>query len=153
MEKSPFTKLGQIGVIVSDMDKAVAHYESLGIGPFKVLEKPAPVERTAFGKLANDLKLKIMVAYMGDVEFELIQPVSEGSVQMKSLKTHGEGISHLGFYVEDVNKEVDEMVAKGYDVICSVKRVDGSGSAYFDTDRVGGVQFEVIQVRPSKEQA
>ncbi len=50
-----------MGVIVSDMDKAVAFYESLGIGLFEPLKKPAVVERKAYGKLANYMELKIKV--------------------------------------------------------------------------------------------
>ena len=33
-EKSSFQKLHHVGVVVKDIHKAIAHFESLGIGPF-----------------------------------------------------------------------------------------------------------------------
>ena len=32
----PYTKLHHVGVVVKDLDKAMAYLESIGIGPFKV---------------------------------------------------------------------------------------------------------------------
>ena len=36
--KSPFSQIGQVGVIVRNMDEAIEHYSSLGIGPFETLK-------------------------------------------------------------------------------------------------------------------
>lgn len=144
-EKLPFSRVDQIGVIVRDMEQAVAYYESLGIGPFVTRKKADIVTREAFGKPAGDVKLITKIAQMGDLELELIQPVYGNSTGKKSLETRGEGISHLGFFVDDIDSEIDKMVKRGFKVISRVKRVDGAGSAYFDTDKVGGVQFELLQ--------
>ena len=148
IEESPFSKVAQIGVIVRDMDKAIEYYQSLGIGPFEPL-KTTSTDRKAYGKPAPDVKNLVRVAQMGQVQFELVQPVSGESVQKEFLEGRGEGINHLGFFVDDLDKEVAKLVEKGFKVISSGKLVGGGGFAYLDTDKVGGIMFELIQ-RPSR---
>ena len=143
-EKSPFSQIDQVGVIVRDLDRAVKYYSSLGIGPFESLDL-ARTERTVYGKPAEGIRNRSRVARMGSVQFELLQPVSGDSVQKEFLEKRGEGINHLGFLVDDLEKEVDRLTARGFTVISSVRYSDGGGVAYFDTDRIGGVLFELIQ--------
>lgn len=147
-KKLPFSQIDQVGVVVRDMDKAMAYYSSLGIGPFETLTF-SRFDRRVYGKpMGEEHKNLLRVAQMGQVELELIQPVSGDSVQKHFLEKRGEGINHLGFFVDDIEKEVAKLVRKGFKVINSVKYVGGGGVAYFDTDRIGGVCFELIQ-RPS----
>ena len=150
-EMSPFSKVDQIGIIVRDLDKAVEYYESLGIGPFEPMTGMVAKDRKVMGKPvpADSIGMKIKVAKVGPIEFEVIQPTKGPSVHMKSLESKGEGINHLGFFVDDIEKEEAKMVEKGYDVIYSLRFEGGGGASYFDTDKVGGVLFEIIQW-PSK---
>ncbi len=148
-EKSPFSRVDQIGVVVRDMDAAVAFYTSLGIGPFRSLNF-SRYDRRVYGKLMGDEHKNIIkVAQMGSVELELIQPVSGESVQRQFLEEKGEGINHLGFFVDDIESETAKLVQKGFTVINSVKYEGGGGVAYLDTDRIGGVSFELTQ-RPKR---
>jgi len=147
IEESPFSKVAQIGVIVRDMDKAIEYYQSLGIGPFEPL-KTTSTDRKAYGKPAPEVKNLVRVAQMGQVQFELVQPVSGESVQKEFLESRGEGINHLGFLVDDLDNEVAKLVEKGFKVTNSVKFIGGGGVAYLDTDKVGGVMFELIQWPP-----
>jgi len=144
-EKSPFSIVHQIGVIVRDIDEAVAFYEDLGIGPFESPKGPAPIfERQMYGKPAPDVKNRISTTQMGAVQLELVQPVSGKSLQMDFLERNGEGVNHLAFLVNDLDGEVAKLVQKGFRVISSGKTVR-STFAYLDTDKVGGIVFELIQ--------
>lgn len=143
-QKSPFSRIDQIGVVVEDLDRAVQYYSSLGIGPFEPLHLKR-IERTVYGKPAADISNRSRVARMGPIQFELLQPVSGESVQKEFLEKRGEGINHLGFLVDDLEKEVERLAAKGFTVISSVRYAGGGGVAYLDTDRIGGVLFELIQ--------
>jgi len=147
MEKSPFSKVDQVGVIVKDMDKAIEYYQDLGIGPFKPMGTIA-VDRRVYGKPADNVKNLARIAHLGNVELELLQPISGESIQRQSLERHGEGIDHLGFFVDDIDKETARLVEKGFKVISSGKYVGGGGFALFDTDKVGGVLFELVQRPP-----
>jgi methylmalonyl-CoA/ethylmalonyl-CoA epimerase len=143
--KSPFSHVHQIGVIVRDMDEAVALYEGLGIGPFESPKGPAPIfDRQVHGKPAPDVKNRISMAQMGAVQLELVQPVSGKSLQMEFLEKRGEGVNHLAFLVDDLDGEVAKLAQKGFRVISSGKTAM-SAFAYLDTDKVGGVIFELIQ--------
>ena len=146
-EKSPFTRVAHIGVVVRDMDKAIAYYQSLGIGPFQPLDVKS-IERKVYGKIAPDVQNLSMVAQMGPIQFELIQPVSGESVQKEFLEKCGEGINHLGFIVDNLDKEVTKLIKKGFKVISSGKFKGGGGFAYFNTDKIGGVIMELVQWLP-----
>jgi len=146
--KLPFTRVDQIGVVVRDMDKAVKYYESLGIGPFTSMGLTL-IERKVYGKIANDVKNIQMIAQIGPIQLELVQPVVGKSIQKEFLDTRGEGINHLGFYVDDFDGEVAKLVEKGYEVIASTRGLDGYGDgAYFRTDEIGGVLLELIRTPP-----
>ena len=149
-EASPFSSVCQIGVIVRDLDEAVKHYEGLGVGPFELTAGAAPIiDRRVYGQPAPDVKNRIGIARMGTVEMELVQPISGKSVQREFLEKHGEGINHLGFRVEDIEAETAKLVAKGFRVISSGKTMAGGAFVYLDTDKVGGIVFELI--RPPRQ--
>ena len=97
----PFAKVFQIGVMVRDMDAAMAYYESLGIGPFKERQGVGATERTLYGKPADDMRLRVSTASLGPVEIELMQPVAGQSIPAEYLDRYGEGINHLAFRTED----------------------------------------------------
>jgi len=143
-EKLPFSKIDQVGIVVEDLDRAVKYYSSLGIGPFKPLHLKR-IERTVHGRPAEGIQNRSKVAQMGSVQLELLQPVSGESVQKEFLEKRGEGVNHLGFLVDDLEREVNRLTARGFSVISSVRYSGGGGVAYLDTDRIGGVIFELIQ--------
>ena len=149
-EKSPFSNVDQIGVIVRDMDKAIEYYQSLGIGPFELFKSRVYIERKVLGKPINvdDIKFKVKKARMGPVELELIEPGEGESLWREFLETRGEGINHLGFLVEDIDKEMAKLEEKGVKVLYSSKFQNGGGAAYFDTGKIGGVLLELIQRPP-----
>jgi len=146
-QKSSSLQIGQVGVVVRDIDKAVEYYSSFGIGPFEPLNASI-IEREVYGKPAEDVKNIVKVAQVGKVDLELVQPAAGESIQKEFLERHGEGINHLGFFVDDLDQEVAKLVEKGFKVIMSGKFIGGGGFAYLDTDKVGGVQFELIQWPP-----
>lgn len=149
-EEYPFSKVSQIGVIVKDMERAVKHYESLGIGPFRPLKNIATKERKILGKKIdpNAFKLQVLVARLGSVDLELIQPVEGDSLWKEFLDKKGEGINHLGFFVDDIEKEEAKLADKGLPVLYSTRFQGGGGAAYFDSGKIGGVLFELIQWPP-----
>ena len=146
-EQSLFGKIDQIGVMVRDMDKAIEYYQSLGIGPFEPLKNVAIISREIYGKhIAPDSpKLKIRVAQMGPVQFELIEPGEGAYFWREFLDAKGEGINHLGFFVDDIDKAEAELAGKGCKLLYRSRFQNGGGAAYFDTDEVGGVLIEFVQ--------
>ena len=147
-EKLPIGKIDQIGMVVRDMDKTIKYYESVGIGPFKPFKKLVFVKRELWGKsiLDANVKSKIYAAQMGPIQVELIEPVEGDSHWKQFLETKGEGIQHLGFFVDDIDKEEAKVIEQGLEIVYSSRYDDGGGVCYFNPGR-GGVLFELIDMR------
>ena len=143
-EKLPFSRIDQVGVVVRDVEKAIEYYSSIGIGPFEYAQGMI-ADRRLYGKPAADIKNVIALTQLGHVQLELIQPAGGESIHKEFLETKGEGIHHLGFLVDDLEKETAKLTEKGFKITQSGTFVGGGGFAYFDTDKVGGVLLELIQ--------
>lgn len=147
-ERNPFARIDHMGFLVRDLDKAIKSLESLGIGPFKEIEMETIIYREMFGRPA-DWKLRAAVVKLDPgVKIELIQPLEKADLLQDFLDKKGEGINHVAFAVEDLDKEVAELRKKGLKPIFIAKRSTGHGGVYFDTRQVGGTIFELIQWWP-----
>ena len=141
------TRMHHIGVMVRDVDEAVEHYQSLGIGPFGP-SNLAHVDREVHGKPAPDVQNLARVTTLGPIGFEVVQAISGESVQQEFLERRGEGINHTCFVVDDIHEAIAVMAKAGFKPISYANNVGGGGVAYFDTDKVGGVQIELEQLPP-----
>lgn len=142
IEKPPFSKVHHVGVVVKDMDEAVEHYESIGMGQFEPL-KLSPAEGFLRGKPLVTTPI-ISMGMVGGLVIELLQPTDEPSLVKEFFESKGEGIHHIAFLADDLDKETDSLVKKGYEVIFSQKFGEG-GCAFFDTGKVGGVFIELFR--------
>lgn len=150
-KKSSFSEIKQVGVVVKDISKAIDYYSSLGIGPFRTLPSggvPHYLGKKIRGKPA-DYTMEIRVAQVGLVELELIQPLEGDSIQKEFLEKKGEGINHLGFFVDDIDEEEARLTKQGFRVLANGRRPTGGGFTYFETDAIGGVLLELIERPPN----
>lgn len=128
-------KFNHIGAVVRDVDKAVDYYQSLGI------VNEATDRVTMEGKKA---KLIGRFIHIGSLLLELWQPVRGETVQQEFLDGRGEGVNHIAFNVDDLDRERDKLVEKGIPVVFSVKDEKGY-MAYFDARKFGNILIELIQ--------
>jgi methylmalonyl-CoA/ethylmalonyl-CoA epimerase len=135
----------QVGVVVRDMDRAIEFYESLGIGPFEEGPSAHAVERRIYGEVVPDAEVVGRIAKIGDIEFELLQPVRGATVQQEFLDARGEGVIHICAYTDDLDRDVAIMADRGFPVISSAHFDDGGKFAYFDTREVGGLILELFE--------
>ena len=143
--ESSFTKVIQVGIVVRDVEKTVERLTSLGIGPFNQMNL-SPDREEWFRDKRMYAEFKIYGARIGDIQIELIQPLSGKSPHKEFLETKGEGIQHIACAVEDVQKEVDKLTSQGADVLLRAKFPGGGGVAYMDL-AAGGLIIELIQRR------
>jgi methylmalonyl-CoA/ethylmalonyl-CoA epimerase len=139
----------QVGVVVRDLDEAVAFYERLGIGPFVEGPSAHTVERRIYGESSTEAQVKGRLAQMGNIEFELLQPVSGRTVQGDFLEEHGEGVVHICAHTDNLERDTAELTGLGYQVISEGKLSDGGSFAYFDTRAVGGLILELFETGSS----
>ena len=135
--------VGQLGVVVQDVDRVVTFFsQTLGIGPFKVIERER-VGAIVRGKTTT-YRLKVALAPLGDLELELIQPLAGESLQMEFAGAKGAGLHHLGFFVHDIQKYIDAFAQRGYAVLQS-DRTQSPHFAYLDTEAEAGFMLELIE--------
>jgi methylmalonyl-CoA/ethylmalonyl-CoA epimerase len=146
--KSPFAQLHHISIVVRDIDATVKFYESLGIGPFKSYPPIKEYVKIDVPDKEGFYNLTIQCAQIGPVELQLIQPGAGRSLYKDFLEKKGEGVYHLGFVVEDIEKSDAEVKAMGLDVISSGRRANGSGFSYLDTVDKAGVTLLIRQSPP-----
>ena len=131
-----FDKLHHVCIVVHDIDKTQAYYESIGIGPWVSyppladyidLNVPNP---TAF----NEMQYRI--CNLPNIQLQLCQPSSGPTPQREFLDTRGEGVFQLGFEVPNV-----DATEAGLDlpVLMSGRRENRTGFTYYDTADEGGV--------------
>ena len=144
IEESESWEFHHLGVVVRDLDKAIEYFQLLGIGPFKSNPSEVATDRRVYGKPA-EIKLRGAEAQLGPIKFELIQPVAGESVQKEFLETKGEGINHIGFMVDDLDRQVKKLEEKGFRPISTGKIPPKGAFAYMGTNRVGGVFIELIK--------
>ena len=140
--------LWHVGLSVKSVDEAVKYFESLG---GKAADMPPIVLDSAnFEHLrtydrtdAPPWKIKIKMLELGPLTLELTEPVNGDNYNKTYLDEHGEGANHIAYVVDELDKEVAELEAKGVPVM-----YHASGRyAYLDTREVGGVVIELMQKR------
>ena len=149
-KQAPFSTLHHIAVVVKDIDRAVKFYTSIGIGPFK--DYP-PLKEYVKINVPDEIgfhNLKMKIAQIGPIELQLIEPGEGKTIHKDFLEKRGEGVYHLGFVVDDVDRSETEVRNMGLKVIASGRREDGSGFSYFDTVKKAGVTLLVRQSPPKK---
>jgi len=126
----------QIGIAVKDIDKVIETWSSMfGIGPWTFRDIGGTDAK------GRSWKARLAFAYLGPLQIELIQPLEGRIIQSRFLETFGEGVHHLGFYVNDVDGEVANLQAQGVKLLLT----DPGNFAYLDSGEAEGVIFELIK--------
>lgn len=138
----------QIGVVVKDVQKTAEFYSSsFGLGPFTVYDFVP--EKHWFKEEPSFVKLKMGKAMWGHLELELLQPLEGKSLHEEFLRTHGEGLQHLGINVRNYDEVFARMKKEGFQPLMRAETVVETykgylRACYFDTRKVGGVILEII---------
>jgi methylmalonyl-CoA/ethylmalonyl-CoA epimerase len=98
-------KIEHIGIAVKDLKAANAVYETLlGVTPYKEEKVASEGVITSFFKT-------------GDSKVELLMATDPNSPIAQFIEKRGEGLHHLAFSVTDIDKEVQRLVAAGFQVL------------------------------------
>jgi methylmalonyl-CoA/ethylmalonyl-CoA epimerase len=140
----------QIAIVVRDLEASVRAYaDLLGVGPWTAYElTPDVLSDMRYHDAPCEFALRHALAWKGDVQFELVQPVSGPSIFADHLQEHGEGLHHVGVYVSDHAKAVAEFTTQGVRCLQSARGFGATGDgafAYFDTREALSVVVEVIE--------
>ncbi len=141
-----FTKVIQIAFVVRDLDAAVGTYSKVyGIGPWKISEISSnTVEDLYKHDSRTDFSYRVAMCDIGDLEWELVQPLDDGSIYSDFLKEKGPGLHHVAFATDDYDKAGDAMRSGGKRVLSS-GNWDGLRFAHFDTEDDLGFVLELFK--------
>ncbi len=92
-------------------------------------------------------EFKLMAAMIGDVEIELIQPISGNSPHKEFLETKGEGIHHIACTVKDVDETVEQLGAMGVTELLRSRFPGGGKGTYLDLD-AANIIIEPLERNP-----
>jgi methylmalonyl-CoA/ethylmalonyl-CoA epimerase len=153
MRAPMFTETLQISIVVPDLDAAMRTYvHDYGIGPWSIYEfnpdtvrdmreNGEPVERT----------WRLALAQVGQVQWELVEPLDGESIYARFLAEHGPGVHHVGMGVPSYDGTIAELAERGRGVVLSGE-YNGVRFAYLSTDRDIGVITEVFSGPPGDDQ-
>ncbi|MGD0918075.1 MAG: VOC family protein [Thermodesulfobacteriota bacterium] len=143
-EKVDLKNVIQVCVVVKNIRKAVESYWNLfAIGPWKIytFQPPDLTNATLHGKLEK-YSMKIAITMIGNMMWELIEPLEGPSIYKEFLEERGEGIHHVHFAVDNYDQTVAALKKQGINIL-----MDGSWKgityAYLDTERELGAIFEI----------
>ncbi len=129
-------------VLVNDLEKTKKRMAELGIGQLVRPGIPEGAEGLFYQDKPLASKLNVFITQIGDMQLEFVQPDATPNPWIDFFKARGEGIHHLGYLVEDVEKEVDRLVKLGAEMTFYGKAKGKIEAAYIDL-KVGNLFIEL----------
>ncbi|MCS7221268.1 MAG: VOC family protein [Anaerolineae bacterium] len=135
----------QVAIVVRDIEKTACNYAELfGMEmPPIILTDPEEKAHTRYQGQPTSARAKLAFFRMGSLSLELIEPIGGPSTWQEFLDKHGEGIHHIAFQVQDMDKAVRFLESKG---ISLVQQGDFTGGcyAYMDATPQLGAIIELL---------
>jgi len=127
-------KITEVGVAVKDLEKATKLLvECLGAQAGEIVT----VER---------YNMRYRMCRIGNVDFELMEPIGDQGVIADFLKARGEGLHHVAFAVDDIDGQVKSLKEKNVKLIDKEpKELFGGRYVFVHPSAFTGVMFELIE--------
>lgn len=132
-----FTDVDHIGLVVRDLDAAIALYrDAFGVTEW---ERVALPER----------HMTVAVAHIGTTMIELIAPTSDEAAFAKFLAERGPGTHHVAYRVNDITAALSAARARGIQLIDEQPRpgLHNTLVAFLHPKSTMGVLIELVQHR------
>jgi len=127
-------RVDHIGILVSNIDEAIRLYQDcFGLEVDKIETLPERGVKAAILSLGQGTNL------------ELLEPLPDSNMA-KVLEKRGEGLHHMTFEVDDVDKEISRLAQRGMELIDQKARPGFEGMvAFVHPKSVRGVLVELSQ--------
>lgn len=132
---NPPTKIAHIGIAVWSIDVSVPFYiNTLGLTLEKVEEVASEEVKVAFLKI-------------GETRIELLEPVAASSPIHSFIEKKGEGIHHIAFEVDHIEKRLSKMKSEGIQLINETPKAGANNSqiAFVHPKSAHGVLVELCE--------
>ncbi len=148
-----FTETMQIGIVVRDLDATIKKYvDEYGIGPWErhELTPENATDLRVYGQPVALWRVAVASTMVGQVMWELIEPLDEESVFARFLAEKGEGVHHIAVATPRFDDAVAAQAERGNTLVLS-GTFSGVKVAYLPTDRDLGVIIEIFSGTPGAE--
>lgn len=127
--------IDHIGIAVKEIEQAGKFYtDILGL-------KIEDIENVA------DQKVNVAFIPITDSEVELLESTEPDGPVAKYINARGEGVQHIAFRVEDIDKALEELKEKGVRLIDQTPRKGAGGAriAFIHPKETNGVLVEICE--------
>jgi methylmalonyl-CoA/ethylmalonyl-CoA epimerase len=128
-------KIDHIGIAVKNLEEALNFYENiLGL-------------KSAGFEIVEEQKVKVAFLPIGDTEVELLESTEEDGPIARYIAKNGEGVQHIAYRVEDIEKAIEDMKEEGIRMIDEKPRYGAGGAkiAFCHPKSTHGVLIELCQ--------
>jgi len=127
-------QIDHVGIAVKNIEEAAILYQDLGLS----------IQGT---EVVESQKVKVAFIGIGQSKIELLEATSPDGNVAKFIETKGEGIHHLAVRVDNIDRALEELTAKGYVLIDKVARNGAGGHriAFVHPKSTRGVLLELSQ--------
>lgn len=134
-------RIDHIAIAVHDIDEAAKFYSDI-----------LKLDLTGV-EVVVEQKAKVGFFKIGENAIELVQPTSDDSPLVKFLETKGPGIHHICLEVDDIEREVEELMKRGARMIDEKPRLGAHSTrvAFIHPKSSGGVLIELNQLAEDHE--
>ena len=101
--------ISQIAVVVNDLERTMEQYTKLlGWGPWNVYRhEPPRLHDTEVRGAPTGYTMLGAETHVGDMGFELLQPLEGPSIYKEWLDRHGEGLHHVAVMLHDFDESAE----------------------------------------------
>lgn len=130
-----FTRIDHIGVAVTDLDAAIALYET------------SYAMEIVYRETVQEQGVEAILLDVGENHVELLRPLGEDTPVGKFLAKRGPGLHHVAYQVPDIEATLDGLRAAGIRLIDETPRIGirNSRVAFLHPASSGGVLTEIVQ--------
>lgn len=128
-------KIDHIGIAVSNLEESIKFYEDiLGL-------------KIEGEEVVEEQKVKVAFLPIGDTEIELLEATTSDSPVAKFIENKGQGVQHIAFKVNNIEKALEDMKAKGIRLIDEKPRYGAGGAriAFLHPKGTNGVLIELCE--------
>ncbi|QXQ06166.1 VOC family protein [Sphingosinicellaceae bacterium] len=138
-------KMVETCIVTRDHRRCMEGLWRLGIGPWQVFTfSPENTTDQTYQGRPSEFVLTVCFAEMGDMIWEVIEPVSGDTIFRDFLDQHGEGIHHTAHDCNDIPFEarLEEFARRGFKLIQSGSWMGANHFAFFGTEDATTTCFE-----------
>ncbi|MBC8129896.1 MAG: VOC family protein [Rhizobiaceae bacterium] len=135
----------EIALVTRDARRTIAGLWALGIGPWRIYTfDPTNTTNQTYRGRPSPFVMKVCFAAVGQMIWEVIEPISGDTIFSEFLDSHGEGLHHIAY---DCNgspfeERVAEFERRGFSMIQGGSWMGQNHFAFFGTEESTSMVFE-----------